>query len=283
MPVQTAKAVLKNQSMRWSSPLLFNDPFDVPRQLTFGVTPERVSGELMKRVLKLIAHPPEDTSSLHKVLETVVKAVQMGFPEHLQAKLIAEFRENFASAASTPAHLDGFREYWTDILPKLRILCVTESPSHVAMWHHYADKYTGVVLEFSPTGHADSSFHHAARVRYSKAEPAFYGAKGWAEFLTIKPEIAAKKLFNEAIFTKSQDWSYESEWRLFTFTNGVETKELFSDYEFFKTELTGIYLGPSLLDNERLEILEMAGNYSEARVAAVSIGMSREFIFTKCY
>jgi hypothetical protein len=39
MPASTAKIVLQNKTLRWSSPVEFNDPFDVPRELAFDVTP----------------------------------------------------------------------------------------------------------------------------------------------------------------------------------------------------------------------------------------------------
>lgn len=280
---QTAKSVLKNQSIRWSSPLLFNDPFDVPRALGFGVTPVSVGNELMKLVLELTADPPEDISHLHKQLATIAKAIKIGLPLHLQKNLIAEFRKNFASAASCSSGLDSFRELWESLLPTLRILCLTDSPSHVAMWYHYADKYRGIVLEYSPSALADSVFFRANPVTYPEVKPAFYGASGWAEFLTMKSEFAARKLLDQAIFTKSPDWSYESEWRILTFANGVETKELFSDYKFGVPKLTGIYLGPLLPDHEKCEILEMAKKYPEAKLSSVSVGMARELIFTSCY
>lgn len=282
MPSKTAKLVLKNQTLRWSSPLCFNDPFDVPRALCFEVTPETVSKELMKRVLELIANPPDNTSHLHKQLETVVKAVKMGLPQHLQTNLIAEFQNNFASAAKSYTGLDSFRELWDGLLPALRILCLTDSPSHVAMWYHYADQYKGIVLEYAPPVLADSVFLQANPVTYPRAKPAFYDASGWAEFLTMKSEVAARKLLDEAVFTKSPDWSYESEWRIVTFAEGVETKELFSDYKFCTAELKGIFLGPLLSEPEKCEILEMAKAYPEAKVSSVTVGMARELIFSSC-
>ncbi len=40
----TAKTVLENSTLRWSSPILFNDPFDVPREMSSG-------GELISSVI----------------------------------------------------------------------------------------------------------------------------------------------------------------------------------------------------------------------------------------
>lgn len=40
----TAKAILQSSTLRWSSPLLFNDPFDVPRDMDPGRVVSREAG-----------------------------------------------------------------------------------------------------------------------------------------------------------------------------------------------------------------------------------------------
>ncbi len=48
----TAKIVLSNRSLRWSSPVLFNDPFDVPREMSFGLTPVEIVQALLHRMCR---------------------------------------------------------------------------------------------------------------------------------------------------------------------------------------------------------------------------------------
>jgi hypothetical protein len=50
----TAKEVLATRTLRWSSPMLFNDAFDVPRELSFGVTPDQIVAALAQRMADLI-------------------------------------------------------------------------------------------------------------------------------------------------------------------------------------------------------------------------------------
>ena len=80
MPASTAKVVLDNSTLRWSSPSLFNDPFDVPRELSFGITPAQIIEALGKRCVSLVENPPEDSSDLESNLKTIVDTVKNGAP-----------------------------------------------------------------------------------------------------------------------------------------------------------------------------------------------------------
>ena len=76
----TARLVLENKTLRWSSPSLFNDPFDVPRELSFGITPVEINDALARRFISLIENPPEDTSELGPKLRLIVDIVKRGIP-----------------------------------------------------------------------------------------------------------------------------------------------------------------------------------------------------------
>jgi Protein of unknown function (DUF2971) len=75
------------------------------------------------------------------------------------------------------------------------------------MWAHYASEHNGFAVQFD-AGHPWFNQRIAARdfgeigtaceVRYSK----------------YRPTIAIKRLESDAFLTKSEDWSYEQEWRM---------------------------------------------------------------------
>lgn len=50
MPAETAALVLKAGKLRWSSPLLFNDPFDVPRSLAGDMTATDIARAVADRM-----------------------------------------------------------------------------------------------------------------------------------------------------------------------------------------------------------------------------------------
>lgn len=171
MTAGTAELVLSSRSLRWSSPLLFNDPFDVPRELTPGVSPQELVAAVARRHAKLIEQPPEDTSSLTPKLQHIIDTVKKGIPASVRAELIANLNSEAKASVPTGNSLEAFRTMWREAIPSMRILCLTESPSHIAMWYHYAGNYTGVVLELACVDTLDSSWLAAQRVDYPQNTP----------------------------------------------------------------------------------------------------------------
>jgi hypothetical protein len=279
MTVAAATNVLGSGTLRWSSPVLFNDPFDVPRELSFGITPEDIVRALARRMADLIEHPPEDTSNLEPKVRLIIDTIKKGITTKLKAQLLDGLSDSAETLRPTGQSMEEMREMWRVLLPQFRILCLTESPAHAAMWYHYADKYRGVVLELRCNDETDSAWRIAKPVEYSVSKPAVYTANGWAELLTMRRERAIEKLLDIATYTKASDWSYEKEWRITSFSRPSETG-LFTDYRINPQELACIYLGPEISETDRKTIVALAAAYPSVIVRNVSIGMSREFHFS---
>lgn len=278
MSAATAKIVLSRRTLRWSSPILFNDPFDVPREMSFGVEPSEIFVALSRRIASLIEDPPGDTTALSPKLKTIIDIVKAGVSTELKAELLASIQEVAAFHVPSASPLEELRELWRHWLPDFRILCLTESPAHVAMWHHYADKYSGVVLEFKCLDSLDSALLAAKPVAYPATKPLHYTAEGWAELLTMANQSAVRTILESATYTKSPDWSYEAEWRVIGSRRQYETGH-FSDYPFHQNELGAVYLGPLVTPGDREELLSLARAFPGIHVWEVEIGLSREFTF----
>jgi hypothetical protein len=173
MSVATAAIVLQNRTLRWSSPVLFNDPFDVPRELSFGLSPEDIVQALARRMTNLIEEPPEDTSRLEFKVRLRVETVKRDVSPELKAKLLAGIADTAAAHRPTGQAMDALRAMWRDWIPQFRILCLTESPAHAAMWYHYADQYRGVVLEFRCDDALDNAWLAARPVTYQQRSRPF--------------------------------------------------------------------------------------------------------------
>lgn len=274
----TAISILTNRTLRWSSPVLFNDPFDVPRELSFGVTSDDLIDALIRRIANLIENPPDDTSALDPTTALIVESVKKNNSMKLKAELIDGLTDVASSQRFTGESLDALRVMWKVWIPNFRILCFTESPDHVAMWYHYANQYSGVVLEFRCDDEHDSAWLLAKPVIYPKAKPDVYTAEGWARLLTMPQQLAINKILDVSTLIKSQDWSYEREWRIISFKRADDIG-LFTDYAFHQNELSGIYLGPMISESDREALTDLAKGYPRAAVWSVAIGMNREFHF----
>lgn len=258
--------------------MLFNDPFDVPRELSFGISPQEFVQASGRRMIQLIENPPDDTTQFLPKLRLIVEAVKRGIPQELKAELLSGINETVASNQSTGKAMDELRDMWRTWIPDHRILCLTESNAHAAMWYHYADRYRGVVLELKCIDELDSAWLAASPVTYPTAKPAVYTADGWAELMCLQHEAAMKAVLHIATYTKAPDWSYESEWRVASFKRPTDTGN-FSDYTFNREELGAIYFGPMISPDDRLSLRMAAGAFPTARMWDVDIGMNREFTF----
>ncbi len=267
----TAILILSRTALRWSSPLLFNDPFDVPRELAPPNGRQELATALLSRLVELIESPPDSLDELHPGVVALVSKLNAAGQSDLKAQVLKSIDSVALSEDVGQSALDGLRSEWKAMLPKLRILCLTQSPKHVAMWHHYADKYTGAVLAFECIPALDSAWLAAKPVDYPFTRPELFTHEGWVRLLTERSSVAVGRLLDLALYTKSTDWSYEAEWRVASQMRPTDAG-LFSDYKFHPNELIGVYMGPLITLRDADVIRNLVRGYPSARLYSVRTG-----------
>lgn len=275
MPADTARRVLLTGRLRWSSPLLFNDPFDVPRDIAHGFSSAdiaRATGDLLNHYLD---NPPDDLTHFDDALMQVLTIARSGFSPELREQMRAAIAETVQPSEEA---LQALRDHWKAVVPTMRILCLAESPNHVAMWNHYADCYKGVVLGLKCNDATDNFLLVAEPIEYLQTKPDVYTDHGLAKLLCLKGLAAAEAIQKLATQTKSDDWSYEKEWRIVDYAEQADDSQ-FWDRPFSTDDLSHIYLGPLVLDHDRDHILSLASAYPNVRVFDAAIGMDRELHF----
>jgi hypothetical protein len=148
------------------------------------------------------------------------------------------------------------------------------------MWLHYADRYTGAVIEFSCSDELDSAWLGARPVRYLDAISDTFTPDGWARFLMMEQRQMMEALLDEATYTKAADWSYEREWRVTSWKRPTDTG-LFTDYGFQPAEVSAVYLGPMMATTDKEAFIAAAATYPRARVLHVRIGMGGRLTLTE--
>ena len=280
MPAETALKVLESVRLRWSSPVRFNDRFDVPRDIAHGFHPQDITREIGELMNVYLDDPPEDLTDFDETLATVLNLAKNGFPSELREQLRNSIAESLSELACEGVGLQALREQWAALVPTMRILCLTESPIHVAMWHHYADCYRGVVLGFRCNDDNDSFLLIAEPIQYLQAKPSVYTAHGLAKLLCLNSLAAAREMIQLATYTKSDDWSYEKEWRILSYAKEGDPAD-HCDWSFDRADLSHIYLGPLIDEDDQLKITRLAKSYPNAAVFLTRIGLDRELHFHK--
>jgi hypothetical protein len=252
----TAKAILRSRTLRWSSPQLFNDPFDTPRKLTFDCTSRELQEALAEALARLIetnAEMPPNAPIMLVVLLSMLKLGGRDTPE-MRAHLANDLRTNALKTIPEPAvGLRAFQEDWDDRIPKMRILCVSETAKSTAMWAHYADTHQGAVLEFESADEVDSPLLMARVVRYQDEPPRLPSKEEWVESIIGRTKIDLAEFFSDYQYVKSVQWAYEKEWRVVSYARSGETG-LSGDYRFFPEELRRVILGANCSASDETEV-----------------------------
>lgn len=278
MSATTARAVLMNGTLRASDPALFNDPFDIPRELVFGVSERDIVQAIGQELEQLIQSPPQDTTGFSPQVKLILDAIRSCATDEVRAELIRGVRETTRTHNPVSQGLKETREMWRAWRPDLRVLCVSEEHLDEAMWDRYADQAKGIVLEFncdSPT----SFWQEARKVEYHHGEPMANTAQGWARYLMMPPSKAIYDMFFSATLTKKPNWMTEKEWRVVTFKKTNETGQ-YSDFGFASSDLSAVFFGHNIPKHHRDLLLFILNRYPQAKAYQMSLG-NRDFTVDK--
>ncbi len=178
---QWAQETIAKRELYLSSPNDFNDPFDCQIRCHFSGNPDeagRITKDILAGSKKMRSKPPKKR---FQTFSRAVKAAKEGIlfrPDQLEDRL----RERMSN--------DG-------------ITCFCEDPLSILMWSYYAEKHTGICLEFDTE--LGSWIGAARQVQYAEEYPelSFVG-QDWLRTLT------------RLILTKAKAWEHEKEWRFFS-------------------------------------------------------------------
>lgn len=260
-----AKLILRNRTVRWASPLKFNDPFDTQINLNFVPDLDEFPSAFRTEYEAMIygeAEPPFDTRHqpgsmsfamartirmLRQLRHTIPRAKILG--EDLQ-KALEQGVSNLRRAS------DAWRRWWRKYLRDMRVFCVAEEPDNLLMWAHYADSHEGAVIKFKCLPEFDTPLCAAKPINYREDVPVLYTLDDYIKKYTGQKWVDRPDLLTDLAFTKSAHWGYEKEWRLW-----LDRPYVAGDLEEFVAvlpqEIDGIYLGCKISPEDRLEIMSL--------------------------
>lgn len=192
-------SVLRDGRIRFSSPKVLNDPFELKPHVSAIATKRYLDAEVDRSIPKVLA---EEYSKLPLQFRKRVSPQQ--FQTFAMTQLPRVKSQVGAFAEKSSSIVQGLLAKKLEEM--IGILCLTESPDNLLMWAHYADSHQGFVVEFDADAPffdqrkgADDEFRHLRKVIYSDRRPNLILSEtdGFSPFVT-----------------KGLDWSYEAEWRM---------------------------------------------------------------------
>jgi hypothetical protein len=253
--VGAATACLTNQTMRWSTPATFNDPFDIQFDLASNVNEAEVLELALDKLWSIYAGrtTPAPASQLGNLIAGLGRAPspmdRTTFDKEF-ARALLEGMKN--GNALVPQALKESR----GLLADSKVLCLTESPESPLMWAHYADSHRGVALRIRSVPGRGSPYQLAQPMRYMNQIPRLFDEETMSDIISGLKMIDVNEILNKQIYTKSSDWAYEREWRVFA-GSGRNASALYEDVPFLAEELNGVLLGARMSDNDKTALTNL--------------------------
>jgi hypothetical protein len=169
LTIDTLKKVIDG-SIRFTQPGAFNDPFEM--------LPE----------LNVPADYPTKEMKIQFSLTEPRRTPPVG-------ELSSDFKSNYCNDATSRKILQSFNE-------TIGVLCLSRNHDSLLMWSHYADEYSGAVIEFDDK---HDFFQGLIDVEYRKNRP----IKDISAYITDGQAIPIAELC-----VKSDQWQHESEVRV---------------------------------------------------------------------
>lgn len=243
--IEGAVAVLRNQTLRWSSPGLLSDPLEL-------------------RLFPRFASSFTDVVNIYK--ETLTRAA-IGEVALDEDRLTLGAKQDLQTLRTVPSSFLGWQladvfapnsEGQENILERklrecfehdsARLLCLSTNPLSEHMWMCYGGQASGCVLGFRTLN--DSPWLKARPVRYIDTSPILdFGVDFYLYGYT--PELLQASI-DAVCYTKRRAFEYEGEWRVVTWT-WPDEEGLYSDYPFKSDELESVTLGVRV--EQELEML----------------------------
>lgn len=242
----TALAVLSSGKVRYSSPLTFNDPFDLQSGLHFEFDISTLHEKILIKLGQLAAaktiHSLDENDPWGQVIKSVRDHYQThGFPLDRFRELTGDLLKTMTGVIETTRQ-QFQEEWWKNLLPGLRVFCVSEDRDNLLMWAHYARDHTGAVFEFLSLPEDDNSLSVAEPITYADRPPPFFTENEWLDDILSVKKIDFNNLYKRYAYCKSDEWAYEREWRVWYPIVPAPTS-LYEDIAIRKSEFASLYIG----------------------------------------
>jgi len=243
--------VLQGLSIRFSSPAVLNDPFELKPHLARLSSPEYLEAAIT-RLLPDIAQ-----QEFEKLPSEVQSKIPINALRNMFLSLLPQTKLNIQTEIDTlvPMLQEVIARKFEELIG---ILCLSESADNLLMWAHYADSHRGFVIAFDENSpffdrrvNADDELRHLRKVAYCPTRPSLT----LADVNDFSP-----------FMTKGEDWTYETEWRMIVpldeaskiIGEGPQAVHLF---EFPAEAITVVILGCRMASHKKVEIRQILSDF----------------------
>lgn len=263
----TLKKIIKNRSVKWSSPIIFNDPFDFQTEFRFGFEVKEITESLTNELVKMVFDDEEPTGDINHPLFAMTMWSRSNRHKHSREEFI-----KFMQPAADEGEKNGvetlkrIQSWWVDFRQRFRVYCVSEIHDDLLMWAHYSDNHQGAVIKHKCLIEHDRAICAAVPIDYDTEIPIIANLDEYIKHLTGQKELDHSELFTKFSTTKSEHWAYEKEWRCIGY-DSLNDGSLFEFVNILPEEIEAIYFGCKMPKSDQQDIINLiSGDFSHVKL-----------------
>ena len=266
-PIDAGVKILSTQSLRWSAPHLFSDPFELDYESRPDVSAEGLLDVLLREALIMLFGPNTPTGRHNRFVNIMARwREQERFCDEDEAQEV--LRELLGQIAEIQTrHVNEYMEEWRSFARATRIACFSEKPNNVACWQRFADHHRGIALRFE-CGEG-TGLPKPQQVSYQSNAPVVTNRQEQLEIIYGRRNAPTADDFPAKFLIKGRQDHLEQEWRCFETSGSSEEdpSQWFDVHKFPAHELRAIYFGALISDTDKDLIAKlMRANYPTAKI-----------------
>lgn len=236
--------MLSSQSLRWSSPHLFNDPFEASHHYATDITPATLLKGLSKEALAMLFGPKEPTGKDNRLIAAISRwRDEERFASEEEAEQV--LKQLLSQVADRQQQsVDSFLADWRKFASSLRVSCFSDKPDNLACWQRYANNHNGIALRL--TAGEGCLLKDPRRLSYQNQPQQITSLKQQVDIAYGKQQAPSSDEFINTLLVKNKENSTEREWRCFgreAVRLKPDDKAWYTDKPFATNELKAVYLG----------------------------------------
>lgn len=258
-PFDTGLKILSDQTLRWSAPHLFGDPFELNHRADPGITAQSLLDVLLREALIMLFGPEPPTGRHNRLVNVMARwREQQKFVDEDQAGDV--LRDLLGQIARIRMEKVGaYLAEWHRYASLARIVCLSDAADSLACWDRFADRHRGLALRFDCG--PGTNLPNPQRVTYAAHSPAVTSRQEQLEVIYGRRNEPVAEDFHTKLLTKSRHQAGESEWRCFDQGNpdapDSDASLWYDHWHFPAHELRAVYCGARITDDERNHIAKL--------------------------
>jgi len=273
---ETGLKILGSGSLRWSSPELFDEPFNIRQDPKLDFDHMSVSNAMLKTASAMIFTRDMPEGNMDHPLYKAIRRWRSEDRFHDEEEAFEALSELLApTPESLKSKIRNMVQDWGKLVEHARLLCFSDTFKDPQSWRLYAENHRGVVLRFNCD--ADSMLGRAKPVEYSPVRNRLSSLKEQVDDLVGIARALPNAEFASKLYIKPKTDASEREWRCLQVLKeedldcGEDVVDWYLDSPFDANELTAVFLGFAMPPSQREEIIEVIrANYPRATVYLAS-------------